>query len=414
MIPQPRIARTFANSEQNRRGEASRKCNQAIANACWAATWLAYAAAAMPTEAAELASASDAQAPAPYVETIPGTDVSFQMTPIPGGSFLMGSPSDEAGRGDDEGPQVQVRVAPFWMAQREVTWAEYHEFMKLVDAFESFDEQGLRQLADKHGVDAVTAPSKIYEPGFTYGTGDDPDQPAVTMSQYAAKQYTKWLSLLTGRFYRLPTEAEWEYACRAGSTTAYSFGEDPDDLPIAGWSYDLDAMETHAVGKKKPNAWGLYDMHGNVSEWVLDGYQEDWYAQLSPGVQSNEAIRWPDQLFPRVLRGGSWLLDPVDCRCASRRQSSDDDWRVNDPNAPASPWWFASDDSQDVGFRVVRPATPPPAAERAKYWDADLPEIQEVADSRIDEEGRGKRGRVDPELPAAIQRLNHGPEKGPK
>jgi formylglycine-generating enzyme required for sulfatase activity len=346
---------------------------------------------------------------AAYRRTIPGTDVTFDMVPIRGGAFRIGSPPDEPGRSEDEGPQIQIAVAPFWMGRCEVTWAEYRQYMNLAATFEEFDDRGLRQLEDKHAVDAITAPSKLYDSSFTYAPGDGPRQPAVTMSQYAAKQYTKWLSLLTGEFYRLPTEAEWEYACRAGTATAYSFGDDPAKLGEYAWYYDNSEDATHDVGGKKPNPWGLYDMHGNASEWTLDEYRADWYGTLAakgqPPVDAAQALCWPTRLYPRVLRGGSWWVDPEFCRSASRRPSSDDDWRAYDPNSPQSPWWFASDESQDVGFRLVRPLAPPPRSEWSKYWDADLAEIQEVADHRIDDEGRGERGKVDPELPAAIKSL---------
>ncbi|MGI9429237.1 MAG: family 16 glycoside hydrolase, partial [Bythopirellula sp.] len=148
----------------------------------------------------------------PYTATIPGTEVTFDMVPIPAGEFQIGSPEDEEGRNDDEGPQVQVRVGAFWMGKHEVTWAEYQRFMELHNIFDKFNDLGIRTVNDDNIVDAVTAPSKLYEPSFTFSTGDAPDQPAVSMTQFAAKQYTKWLSLTTGEFYRLPTEAEWEYA----------------------------------------------------------------------------------------------------------------------------------------------------------------------------------------------------------
>ena len=341
-----------------------------------------------------------------YTRTIPGTEVSFDMAPIPAGTFRLGSPPAEGDRGEDEGPPVEVEVPAFWMGKHEVTWSEYQRYMELCQVFEKFNDLGVRQLEDKHGADAITAPSKLYEPSFTYTPGDGPRQPAITMSQYAAKQYTKWLSLLTGEFYRLPTEAEWEYACRAGATTAYCFGDDPAQLDEYACYYDNADDVTHDVGAKKPNAWGLHDMHGNASEWTLDAHGAEWYGQLAPGpITRNRAINWPTDLYPRVLRGGSWNMDPPLLRSAARRASHDDDWRAYDPNSPQSPWWFASDESQDVGFRIVRPFEPPPREEWSKYWDADVPAIQEVADHRIDNEGRGERGKVDPELPAAMKGL---------
>ena len=349
------------------------------------------------------------QAPS-YSATIPGTAVTFDMISIPGGSFLMGSPASEPGHQDDEGPQVHVRVKPFWMGKHEVTWGEYQVFMQLCNVFDQFNDAGIRQLTDENRIDAVTAPSKLYEPGFTYESGDHPRQPAVSMSQYAAKQYTKWLSLLTGNFYRLPSEAEWEYACRAGTTTAYSCGDDPQMLAAYAWFYQQaeENYVTSKVGQLKPNPWGLCNMHGNVSEWVLDQYDADHYAKFrGPLVSAEAVINWPIRLFPRVLRGGSWSNElTTDCRSARRRQSDDDTWRSNDPNTPQSPWWFASDEGQTVGFRIVRPAVPPPRVERKKYWEADIGLIRKHVDRRIDQEGRGERGIVDPQLPQAIEQLD--------
>lgn len=344
-----------------------------------------------------------------YTLAIPGTEVEFSMVAIPGGVFAMGSPEGEAGRQNDEGPQIQVVVRPFWMGKYEVTWAEYHEFMRLHQVFEKFDDRGIRRVTEDNRVDAVTAPSKLYEPTFTYESGDDPQQPAVSMTQYAAKQYTKWLSLLTGEFYRLPTEAEWEYACRAGATTAYSFGNDPAKLPEHGWYYENseESYMTSKVGKRKPNAWGLYDMHGNAAEWTLDQYTAGHYQRFAGRtVASDELLNWPAKLYPRVIRGGSWYSEKAsDCRSAARLKSNDDQWRSYDPNTPKSPWWFASDEGQTVGFRLVRPTDTPPSDTRNKYWDADAESIQRHVDRRIDKEGRGKRGLVDAELPAASREL---------
>lgn len=345
-----------------------------------------------------------------YSRAVPGTEVSFEMVAIPGGEFSMGSSPDEEHGQENEQPQVRVRIQPFWMGKHEVTWAEYHEFMKLSSFFEHFDDAGIRQINKENKVDAVTAPSKLYDPSFTYETGDDPQQPAVSMTQYAAKQYTKWLSLLTGEFYRLPTEAEWEYACRAGTDTAYSFGDDPADLTDYGWYYEnsQDAYQTSQVAKLKANAWGLYDMHGNVGEWTLDAYTADHYAKFAGRkVDAEELVNWPTKLYPRVIRGGSWYdEDPALLRSAVRRGSNDDEWRSYDPNRPKSPWWFASDEGQTVGFRLMRPATPPPRSEWNKYWDADVDKIRKAVDQRIDHEGRGERGIVDPQLPEAAKRVS--------
>jgi len=342
-----------------------------------------------------------------YDRTIPGTKVAISLSPIAGGTAKIGSPENEAGRNDDEGPVCQIEVDPFWMGTYEITWAQYKEFMKLCNIFDKFNDLGLRQITEeKNAVDAITAPSNLYDPSFTFQSGEDPQLPAVSMSQYAAKQFTKWLSKVTGEFYRLPTEAEWEYACRAGTTTAYSFGDDPAKIDDYAWHTDNSDWEAQLVGQKLPNPWGLYDMHGNAAEWVLDQYDAEHYGTLQEhGVSAAQAILWPTKLFPRVLRGGSWDHEIQDCRSASRGQSDDDEWRSYDPNSPQSPWWFASDESQGVGFRIVRPLQPPPKQEWAKYWDANLEVIERVVNRRIDEEGRGERGIVDPSLPAAIKKL---------
>jgi formylglycine-generating enzyme required for sulfatase activity len=344
-----------------------------------------------------------------YTERIPGSDITFKMVPIPGGTFTMGSPATEADRRDDEGPQVVIEVPPKWVSEHEITWAEYKQYMELNDVFEKFGEQNIRPITDANRVDAITAPSKLYEPSFTYGAGEEPNQPAVSMSQYAAKQYTKWLSLLTGEFYRLPTEAEWEYAARAGTTTAYNFGDDPTEISDHAWHYEISDDLTHAVGEKPASAFGLHDMHGNVAEWVLDAYDPAWYAKLAARPQpvpAAEAVNWPTKLYPRVVRGGSWLDDPPALRSAARLATNDEELRGYDPNTPKSPWWFASDAGQGIGFRIVRPWPAPPDSQRGKYWEADIAEIERVVNHRIDEEGRGERGVVDPDLPAAIEKLD--------
>jgi formylglycine-generating enzyme required for sulfatase activity len=340
----------------------------------------------------------------PYEAKIPGTSVTFWMEPIPGGETTIGD--------YESGETTTVELAPYWIGRTEVTWAEYRLYMDLCTVFEKFDDAGVRQVTETNRVDAVTAPSKLYDASFTFGSGDKPDLPAVSMTQFAAKQYTKWLSLLSGENYRLPSEAEWEHACRAGTTTPYSFEEadaiDNDAIDDYAWTDNNADYETKAVAQKKPNPWGLFDMHGNASEWVLDAYSETPYAGHNDedGPGNEPPVAWPTKLFPRVLKGGSAFLAAEEATSSARRASDDDTWQDYDPNRPKSPWWFANDDAQDVGFRILRPYTATSRKQMNRYWDADLPRIQRVADIRIDDEGRGERGLVDPELPAAIEQ--HG------
>jgi len=343
----------------------------------------------------------------PYEATIPGTEVTYTMVPIPGGKFMMGSPPSEENRKEDEGPQVEVIVEPFWMGQTEITWAEYKTFMELHDIFKEFQSKGIRKVTKDNLADAITAPSNLYDPSFTFESGEDPKQPAVTMSQYAAKQYTKWLSAITGQFYRLPSEAEWEYACRAGTTTAYYFGDDPAKLDEHAWYYDNSDDRTHKVAQKKPNPWGLYDMHGNVAEWTLDQHIADHYKKLAgKPVRAADAIAWPTQVEERALRGGTWEFDPEDLRAAARLASSDEEWKLEDPNIPLSPWWYTSSPATGVGFRLIRPlAAPKDKKSRERYWKADVEAIAEDVKFRIEQEGRGAIGVVDEELPAAIKKI---------
>ncbi len=252
----------------------------------------------------------------PYTAKIPGSEVTFTMIPVPAGVLEMGSPADSEGHKDDEGPQVKVAIEPMWVGKCEVSWAEYKLFMSMYRLFKNFETNAIRKVTPENMSLALTAPTQLYEPTFTYEYGEAPEMPAVTITQYAAKQYTKWLSGLTSHQYRLPTEAEWEYACRAGTKTAYSFGDDPTAIGEYAWYADNSEEKLHAVGTKKPNPWGLHDMHGSVMEWVVDGYTEDGYAALadkkSP-IPFFDAIQWPKELMHRTLRGGGWKMIPSCC-----------------------------------------------------------------------------------------------------
>ena len=320
--------------------------------------------AAVATEEAASSGSAEASTEAemkPYVEQISGTRVSFEMVPIPGGKFLMGSPADEADRKEDEGPQHEVTVEPFWMGKHEVRWDEYDIWTFNLD----IQRRSVTKLEpterDEVAV-ALTGPTKPYT-DMSFSMGRE-GYPAICMTQYAAKKYCEWLSAKTGHYYRLPTEAEWEYACRAGTTTAYSFGDDPAELDDYAWSFDNSEDAYHPVGEKKPNPWGLYDMHGNVSEWCLDAYSAGFYGTLPTDRPTHAPFIAPTKPYPHVARGGSWDDDADRLRSAARR-GSDKTWKQQDPQIPQSIWYFT--DAQFVGFRLVRPLVEPSAEQKANY-----------------------------------------------
>ena len=137
----------------------------------------------------------------------------------------------------------------------------------------------------------------------------------------------------------------------------------------------------------------------------MSGFSRSSLVSFCSDSETSSAVAWPTRLYPRVIRGGGWDEDAGRLRSAARRKSDDDDWRGEDPNFPQSPWWFTSEPALSVGMRLVRPLHEPPAGERSKFWEADLPQIQADVDQRIESEGRGARGPVSPDLPAAIKRL---------
>lgn len=289
----------------------------------------------------------------PYEQAVPDSDTVLQMVPIPPGEFTLGTPEEEPGRRADEGPPQRVVVGGFWMGAHEVTWDAFRRFM-MREAEVRQDPDGL--------ADAVSSPTPPYvEMSFGMGiTGF----PAISMTQHAASKYAQWLSARTGRFYRLPTEAEWEYACRAGTSTAYSFGSDPEELDRHGWYWDNSDARYRPVGAKAPNAWGLHDMHGNVWEWTLDQYLPSYAA--SPGTGSDPWVV-ATRLYPRVVRGGSWMDDPEELRCGARRASTED-WKMQDPQLPKSIWYHT--DAHWLGFRLVRPKALPSPEEMHAYWNS--------------------------------------------
>jgi formylglycine-generating enzyme required for sulfatase activity len=292
--------------------------------------------------------------PAPYKVTLPNTTFEYGMAPIPAGEFLMGATGP--GAKPDQQPQHKVRVGAFWMQTHEITWDAYLMFM--------FADQAKEVGHADDVVDALSRPTAPFVE-MSFGRGSGGGFPAISMTQHAANKFAEWMSAKTGEYYRLPTEAEWEYACRAGTAT----GIEPGALGDYAWfaaNSPQGAYTTgtyHKVGTKKPNAWGLYDMLGNVMEWTLDQYapytappaENPWVKATAP--------------YPHAVRGGSWSNDEAAVSCTVR-VPSDPSWKKQDPQLPKSIWYMT--DAQWVGFRLVRPATLPSAEEMYRAWNSGV------------------------------------------
>lgn len=269
-----------------------------------------------------------------YQQVIPQTRVSFDMVAIPSGNFVFGQTK-------------KAQVTAFWMGKMEVTYDEYQLFFE-----ESRDPE---PRPPKEGPDAVTRPSPPYI-DFTLGMGKVGGFPANSMQQYGAIMYCKWLYAKTGVFYRLPTEIEWEYACKAGAEIPSK------DLADYAWFQGNSNEKYHQVGQKKPNAWGLHDMLGNVSEWVLDHFESDTTARKDSPV-------FIDKYADAVVRGGNYQ-DPANLVRSTARMAADPIWNRRDPQVPKSIWWNA--DAPFVGFRIMRPAKQPSAAEINSFFEKYL------------------------------------------
>jgi formylglycine-generating enzyme required for sulfatase activity len=258
----------------------------------------------------------------------------------------MGSPASEKDRNADEGPQHPVTVKGFWIGKCEVSWDEFDVYWRGRPG-----KKEDKEPENPKDADAVTRPTPAYA-DETFGLGRE-GNPLICVSWHTCMQYCRWLSLKTGKTYRLPTEAEWEWAARAGTTTAYYFGDDPKDLGDHAWFEPNSDAKPQPVGKKKANPWGLHDMYGNVAEFCLDLYGKDFYGTFPRDKPTLQPVNKPNgQRWSHPTRGGGWESNAAGCRSAARMPSVKD-WIKLDPQRPQSIWWLTS--AEFVGFRVVRP-----------------------------------------------------------
>ena len=296
-----------------------------------------------------------------FTETIPGTTISFSMKAIPGGSLKIGSPENEQFRKADEGPQKEVKISPFFIAEIEVTWDNYLAFYSVTAAEgRSTDTEGKRTEND---VDAISGPTPPYgQPDQNWGLGN---RPAITLSYYSAETFCKWLTQVTGKTYRLPTEAEWEYAARGGTETPFFFDGNPKDFgekSIVGKLFGKESdeinnyivfesnstLKTSTPENSNANPFGLKNMLGNVAEYCSDWYAEDTYEKLTNGATNPKG---PVAGEEHVIRGGSFKSKIGEVRSASRDFTKSTAWMKTDPQMPKSIWWLS--DCNFVGFRVV-------------------------------------------------------------
>lgn len=301
-----------------------------------------------------------------FTEKIPSSPVSFKMIAIPGGTFKMGSPEDEPFRKADEGPVREVEISPFFMAETEVTWDEYLAFYVQTSVEgRSTDTEGLRSEISSGGkADAISGATPPYgQPDQGWGMGQ---RPAISFSYHAAETYCKWLSQVTGKNYRLPTEAEWEYACRAGTSGPYFFEGDPRKFEKSGFRAKISKNDTTVINRYvvyagnsptktqppdfvKPNPFGLKNMPGNVAEFCSDWYQPDAYSRYPDGIVRDP--KGPDTGEEHVVRGGAFMNSAGSLRSAARDYTKTEAWLKTDPQMPKSIWWYS--DCFSVGLRVV-------------------------------------------------------------
>jgi len=279
-----------------------------------------------------------------YSQNIPDSNFNIEMVSIPKGDIII--------------QNNEISLSTFWISKFEITWGIYNLF---TDQDYQFKDLEFIFEGDTIEVDGVSRPTTPYI-DMSFGMGKD-GYPAVNMTHFAASRFCEWLSIKTGYYYRLPTEAEWEYACRSGSVYNYSFGDNLDSLDDHAWYKNNSNEKYQKVGQKTPNKWGLYDMHGNVSEWVVDSYEPEIFKKRK---KKKDPFVFNLDKYPKVYRGGSWL-DESEYLKSSYRNFSDNSLQRRDPQIPKSKWW--NTDAPHIGFRIVRVSRIESKELRDKFWN---------------------------------------------
>lgn len=295
---------------------------------------------------------------AAYEETFK-TGLKFEMLPVKAGTFTW--------KGEQDNDTLEVSLSSFWMGKAEVTWDGFYPFME-----SSVPRQKDGQVLDfaraqiTNDIDFIARPTPPFHP-MNWGMERD-GHPAVSMTQHAALKYCQWISYQTGHFYRLPTEAEWEYACRAGNDKTYSWGDNPADAEKYAWFGGDAGSHYQKPSQKLPNALGFHDMHGNVTEWTLDQYVPNRQAYFGKKKVTNPWIK-ATKPYPHVTKGGYWKQKATEITTGTRIASKPE-WKKTDPQEPKSIWYHT--DTQWVGFRLVRPAKIPTVEEMYHYWNSGV------------------------------------------
>ncbi len=274
-----------------------------------------------------------------YVETIPGSSVSFDMIAIPSGSFEMTIYADNNFRKKPIGCK-QLKLSSFFMAKVELTWDAYRVF--LTDVESEGRDQDREEEDDLDVISGATPPWG--DPSQGWGMGQ---RPAISMTWQAATIYCQWLSKKTGKTYRLPTEAEWEYACGANSKPMHRLSD--EDIDHQFIYRDNSKGKTHLPEGMKVNAFGLVNMLGNVKEFCSDWYSDNPFENETDTLLFNP--EGPRKGRERVIRGGSYRSKKKQIRVNYRESTQHDNWLKTDPQMPKSIWWYS--DCRDVGFRLV-------------------------------------------------------------